>query len=431
MKGKQLLLLIVIGAILGAGAYLIYQKRQSDWQADTSTLGQKLFQEFPVNDVTSLDIQDPENQLDLVKEEGTWKVQQRYGYPANAQKIGDFLLQMWDMKGVQRVQASTPHLARLQLQKPSQGDTNSAGTLVTFESAEDNVLNSLLLGKTHMQQGGANQQSPFGGPSGSFPDGRYIQVNPHQESAQDNPEVWLISDPLSNISTDPASWLNKSFFKVQNLQSIRVEPSDGEAWTMTRSAKGESMKLEGLPQGMELNQSQTSNIGNALSSPSFNDVADPALEPEAMGLDNPLLATLTTFDGFEYTVRVGNKTEDEEYYLQVNVQAELPEERQAAEDETEEEKSAADAEFEEKQKELTAKLEEEQKYADWTYLVSRWSISPLLKKRSDLIKEPEPAEEEEEESDTTDSSDSEEEEDLPQLPGEFGTNPLDPQSSDP
>ena len=104
-------------------------------------------------------------------------------------------------------------------------------------------------------------------------------------------------------------------------------------------------------------------------------------------MDQPIVARLETFDGFTYTVKIGNKTNDDNYYLNASVAADLPKDRTAGKDEKPEDKEKLDKEFKEKVSKLEEKLKQEKAYAKWTYLVSKWTVDPLLKERKDLLLE--------------------------------------------
>ena len=156
---------------------------------------------------------------------------------------------------------------------------------------------------------------------------------------------------------------------------------------------------------------------NILSSPSFNDIASSDISDEDLGLDAPIKAMLTTFDGFNYEVHMGKANEDEEYPIRLQVSAAISAQRAPAEDEKEEDKERLDKEHADQVKALQDKLQAEQKFQGHTFMVSKWTVDALTKPRSDYIK----AIEEE----TEDGVD--EEQALPTLPGvnlDTLTNPL-------
>jgi hypothetical protein len=109
-------------------------------------------------------------------------------------------------------------------------------------------------------------------------------------------------------------------------------------------------------------------------------------KPEQTGFDKPTTVSIETFDGFNYTLKVGAKTNDN-YFLNMNVAANFPKERAPGKDEKPEDKAKLDKEFADKLKKLEEKLKEEKAFEPWTYLVASWTVDPVLKERSQLLVE--------------------------------------------
>jgi hypothetical protein len=260
------------------------------------------------------------------------------------------------------------------------GNGTNAATVVEFKDANDKSLQSLLLGKKHMRK--SNQPSPMGEDmegGGGWPDGRYVKVGKSDTVA-------VISDALQNAEPKPEQWLNKDFFKVDKVRVIAVTyPVATNSWKVTRDTESGEWKLADAKTGEQLDSTKTSGLANALSSPSFNDVSTGA-KPEQLGLDKPTVVTLDTFDNFSYTVKVGQKTNDN-YAIAMGVSAQLPKERTPGKDEKPDDKAKLDKEFKDNQKKLSDKLDQEKPYEKWVYLVSSWTLDPLLKERSQLLLE--------------------------------------------
>jgi hypothetical protein len=198
--------------------------------------------------------------------------------------------------------------------------------------------------------------------------------------------VAVISDPLSNIEPKPENWLNKDFFKVEKVKTVAVNfPEATNSWKLSRETEAGEWKLADAKPNEQLDSSKTSSVSNPLSSPSFTDV-DTSSKPEQLGLDKPTVVTLDTFDNFTYTLKVGQKTNDN-YPLLVGVAAQLPKERTPGKEEKPEDKDKLDKQFKEQQKKLEEKLAQEQAFQNWTYLVSSWTLEPLLKNRAQLLVE--------------------------------------------
>jgi len=385
MNRNQTTLLIFLLVIVGLAGLMIYNKRNDYSAAGNPALGKKLFGDFPVNDVGRLAIKSGTNELNLVKKDALWRVRERNDYPANYSQISEFLLKVRDLKIGQSEKVGPSQLGRFGL---TAGEGTNAATVVELKDQNDKTMQSLLLGKKHMRK--SNRPSPFGDDmeGGGWPDGRYVKAGA-------GGDVVLISDALANIEPKPDQWLNKDFFKVEKVRSIAVAfPAATNSWKVSRETETGEWKLADAKPEEKLDTGKTSSLSNPLSSPGFNDV-DTASKPEQLGLDKPTVVTLDTFDDFSYVLKVGTKT-NENYPLALTVAAQLQKERTPGKDEKAEDKDKLDKEFKEKQKKLEEKLTQEKNYEKWTYLVSSWTLEPLLKERSQLLveKKEEPKKEE-------------------------------------
>lgn len=376
MNRNQLTLILVVGAVVvGLGA-LLYQRDTSSWKSSGQSMGQKALGEFPINEIASISIKQQSGQLNLFKKGETWHVKERYDYPANFSEIGDSLKKLWELKVVQAVKVGPTQLGRLDLLPPDKG-TNS-GTLVELKDAGGKVIKSVLLGKKHVKRASA-EPSPFGG-GGDWPDGRYLLVG------DPGRDVAIVSDPLNNLEPKPETWIDKEFFKVEKLKSVAVnhtEPTN--SWKIHRETEGGELKLADAKSDEKFDATKASAAGNLFSYPSFTDVVSPEAKPETTGLNQPVLATIETFEGLSYQIKIGAKTPEENYHLNVVASGTIAGERTPGKDEKPEDKEKLDKEFKEKQEKLKEKLAKEKALAQWTFLVSKWNIDALLKNRSELM----------------------------------------------
>lgn len=373
MNRKQFAILLVLVVVLGAAGLFLSRREGDKWKSSEAS-GQKLLGDFKVNDVARIQIKQGTNELNLVKKEDGWKVRERNDYAANYGEISEALLKLKDLKIVQTEQVGPSQLPRLEL--TTEQGTNS-GTLVEFKDSADKTTKSLLLGKTQTRK--SAQPSQFGGEE-SFPIGRWVK-------AGDAKDVALISEPLANFEPKPENWLNKDFFKVERVRSIAVNFQNAtNSWKLQRETESADWKLSGIKTNEQLDAGKVSSVSNPLSSPTFNDVVVSISTPESIGLDKPTVAILETFDGFTYTVTIGKKSDDNNFFM-IEVDANFPKERPPGKDEKPEDKAKLDKEFQDKQTKLEDKLKQEKQFEKWTYLVSTWTVEPLLKERSQLLAE--------------------------------------------
>jgi hypothetical protein len=377
MNSKQLGILIVVLVLVGGAGLVLFKKQSAAWNANSPNVGKKLLGDFPLNDVASISISQGSNSVNLLKRNDEWRVDERAGYPADFSKIGGFLIKAADLKIVQSEQVGASQLPRLQLAPAGQG-TNSA-TVVEFKDAKDKPVKILLLGKKHMKK--SARPSPMGEGDEAWPDGRYVKVS-------DSPDVAVISDSLEDIEPKPEQWLDKSFFKIEKAKSIEVDfPVATNSWRLERASETNDWHLADAKPGEKLDPEKISAVTSPFSSPSFNDVLPAGqFRTETNGETR---IEISTFDHFDYFIKVGAKTNDD-YLLTVAVSAQIPKERVSDKNEKPADKTKLDKDFETGRQKLEDKLKSEQKFGNWIYLVSSWSVEPLLKDRAQLLAEKKP-----------------------------------------
>ena len=370
MNRKQLTLVIVLGVILGALGWVALKKKGADYTESTARMGDRVLPNFPLNDVSKFVVRQSSNQVTLTLQDAGWVVTDRGGYAANFGNIQEFLRKLWELKIAKPVAVGSSRLPMLSL-------TPATGTSVELQGKDGKVITTLLLGTQSTKEAGAN--SPFGG--GSFPNGRYVMVGTNLQS------IALVSESFGNIAPRAEDWLNKDFFKVEKHKSISVTTTNGtNNWKIARETESGEWKLADAKAAEKLDSGKVSSVNNALSYPSFNDVAA-GVKPENAGFDKGVTAVLESFDGFTYTAKTAPKPGGEDYYLQVTVSGNFPKERTPGKDEKPEDKTRLDKEFSDNLKKLEERLKNERKFGDWVYVVSKWTVDPLLKVRHELLEE--------------------------------------------
>jgi hypothetical protein len=370
MKGKQLALLLVAVVVLGA-AWLNLSKKSQETSASAGRSGSKVV-EFPLNEVARLSLKSATAELNLVKKDDVWTVQERAGYVANFDQISSLLRKLWELKTVQEIKVGESQLPKLELVEPGKGE--NAGTLVQFLAADGKELAGLIVGKKHLRksEGGAMD---FGGMSEGFPAGRYLK-------ATNGPAVSLVSDTLDEIDATPTRWILTDFVNVEGPKVVSV--SGANTWSISRESAAAEWQLQGAKPDEKLDTSKVAPFASILASSNVSDVlaVDTKVEPLTT-------ATVETFDGFKYVLQLG-KEEGDNLPVSVAVSATLSKERVVPAEEKPEDKAKADSDFAAKQTQLTEKLAKEKRFESRAFLVSRSRLDALLKERKALIAEPPP-----------------------------------------
>jgi len=367
MKGKHLALLLAAVIALGAAWFKLSNSKQNNWSAasrsDTKVL------DFPINEVSRVTIKNVASEISLVKKDDQWTVQERSNYPANFEQISSLLRKLWEIKPVQEIKIGASQLARLELIEPGKGD--NSGTLVQFIAADGKELAALLVGKKYMRK--TEGAMDFGSGSEGFPAGRYLKST-HSD------KVVLVSETLDEIDTAPTRWISTEFINVEGPKVVTL--AGANTWSLSRESATADWQLAEAKPEEKLDSTKTSRLGTLLSASTVFDV----LAPEAK-LEPIQTATVETFDGFRYVIKIG-KEEGDNVPLAFEVSANLPKERTAPPDEKPEDKTRLDAEFTAKQTQLSEKLTKEKNFESRSFLVNKNRVESLLKARKEWVVEP-------------------------------------------
>jgi hypothetical protein len=172
-------------------------------------------------------------------------------------------------------------------------------------------------------------------------DGRYV--------TDDSNNVVVISETFDNVTSKPADWLDKTFFKVSNLRSIAVTfPVATNSWKLTRASETNDWQLANARPGETLDSSKVDDVTGSFDSPTFNDVSTGATAP-----NNAVTVTIETFDGTNYVAKIWPSGDDNDS-MTISI-------------DTTKGKSAT-----------------ENQYGHWTYQIPSYTVESLLKPRSSL-----------------------------------------------
>jgi hypothetical protein len=370
MNRRQFLYLVIALIVLGgAGLALVWQD-VADYRASGAKIGAKLLPDFRIADVAEVRLQDAKHQATLARKEKAWVVQERNGYPASFQEISDLMIKLAELRVTQAEQVGAALWPRVELADP--GKEPGSGTRVEFKDGSGKVLASLVLGKKVLKKDPLN---PLPAAKDGVPAGRYVRV----ASAKD--AVVVVSDPLGKAEADPGKWLNKDFFKADRVKTLAVGP-EGAAphWKITRAEEWGQWRF--ATGGGDLNPGAAVAAANKLGSLSFNDIAVNAMADSS---EKPVVVVAETFDNLVYTVKLARREKSGDYLVRFTVAGEPPKQRVPEKDEKADQKERREKEFAEGLKRLEARIAAESALAQWTYVIARDEVEPLLRSRSDMV----------------------------------------------
>lgn len=380
MGNKALIRVLILFVVVGAIALII--KLTGPGKIETvqsSTDREKVFDNFALNDVAQIRIKKVDGELNLKKTPGGWAVAERENYPADAAAAVDLLRSVWDLKIVQSPEIGPSQYERLALVDPAKGSGESSATVVSFLDADGKEMESLWLGKLIERKSG--QPSPYGPSTTEV--GRYVKTG-----SEDS--VFLVSATFDKVQTEASDWLDEAFFGISKLKSIAIDSGNAEEdWKLAREEENGDFTLEGAKDDEELDNLKVSSMKNAFSSPRFEDVIVGAEATE--NAPGHTTFSIATFDGLNYTVKLSEKNDLNEFYLTYDVTGDFPEKREPQEEETDEETKQRDEEFAATLQVLKDKLAEQKKMAGKVYRVRSYVADALVKKREEILKTEEDA----------------------------------------
>jgi hypothetical protein len=334
MKQKTLL---ILGGVLVASAvtwYLVKQDRAETFSGKASEVGQILLSDIPYETAAAFSVADEKHTVEIAKKDGKWVIPNRDDFPANVTTVNDLTDNAFNLK-VQRVEkgVGASQYARLGLAaKGGEAKGEEVGKTISIKDASGKELGGLVVGKVQEVKSGADFD--FSQPQ---PRPQWIKVN-------NADAIYLTATGFSRLEAEPKNWLDKEkFFKVEKLKSITVAgPTPEESWKIFREKDGDTeLKLDAPAAGEEFDSAKASSQGSAFSFPSFDDIL-PEAEKAKAALDKPThTVTIETFEGLAYTIKVGAKVEPpkqdppkegeppptppEAYYISFNVSGALNE----------------------------------------------------------------------------------------------------------
>jgi hypothetical protein len=353
MNARVVGVLVVLLIALGGGALLVQRQQSSRVSGEPGTLGQPLLKGLQASQVTTIVIRQPKDAITVASKDGRWTIAERAGFPADVEKVREFVVKAIALKVGQSEPIGEKDRARLLL--------DAGGTSIEFLGADGKPLARLTAGKKYFKSEPENPEKANG-------DGRYVAL------PGDEKRVVVVSDPLVQASTRSADWISKAGFAAEKVKTMEVRFADGSGWKIERSGDNADWKLAGARGDEKLDVGRANAASYSLSLIELADVASADVKSEATGLDKPVVVTAATLDGLTYTLKVGklaggNQAGDSHYATVAVAGEPKPEGKDA----------------EERLKKINERLPREKALAAYTLLIPKSKLDDVLKKRADLL----------------------------------------------
>lgn len=388
MSKRQVIILWAIAVVLGITVTIVKVAQSEPNQNLTNrTAGETVIENFAPEEVAEITVSGVTNTVNLVKKNNQWVVSNRDDYPAKTSSVNDLIRTVEGLKVTRGIEAG-PSFA------PSFGmdldatNSNDRGITVTFKDSTSNEIATITIGKII-----ENERS-------SSPLGMNATVGRYVRNHADDSGFYAVSEMFPAVTYQPENWLDDDFISPEKIESVSLSMADSDQpeWTVTRESEDAEFKMENTETNEVLNATAASPLKNLFSYARFDDVVPSSEVANRTQIDGHRKATIKTFEGFTYHITLKPELGvDNRFLMTVKVDTpELPTERKIPEGETAKEAEERNKAFDERLASLKKKIEKSQRFENRVYQVNNNTVSPLLKKRSDLITKvevpkPEPA----------------------------------------
>jgi hypothetical protein len=370
MKVKTLAILLIVLAVLTGLVFVVFMQRSP--REGKRELGAPLLKNFPANDITSVTILDAGNEgVQLVQSGVRWVVKNRFGYPADFQKITELVRNLRDAKIGRSFEATKGVLERLHLKDPADNTApkEEKGTAIIFADAKGKTLVRVCLGEPMK-----------GGQGGIFPEGQYVLLG-------NGKTVYLVDKQFESFAKSPSEWLKKDLIDVKaaDVREVVCLDPDGKTtrFAFKRQAKGKDLEQVHPAPGKKIERTSLNRLAGALSGLRIEDVLDPTKGKASIGMKDSSRLEYRLFNGMVYDLYPGKKCKEAgSCYLKVGVRYENPgpTSESSGKDAHGKKKEDAGKQVEQKAESLNKKL------GRWIYKIPQWKHEALVTDLESLVK---------------------------------------------
>ena len=276
MKLRTLVTTVVILAVLSAIAYFV--QRPAPPPSKDPRVDQPLVDRATVEKAQQLRLSDQGKTVTLARQpDASWRVVSYYDFPADFQKLSQFIGNLTDAKPQRLVTSNPERLARLEFKD----------TKIELLDAAAKPTWSITLGK-YAETGG----------------GRFIRFDDEKKAYLVNLSVWL--DP------EPKNWADAQLLKLNadDIAKIVIPFDEGGPITVSRAKKSEPWTADKTPADQKLRDGKISSFLSSIDTLRFTDTTDLTDPKLAAAKPHTRTFELGTFNGKTYTVAFSRQPEE-------------------------------------------------------------------------------------------------------------------------
>ena len=248
MKFKTVLWLLMVLCLLSG--IVFYVSFDHTPKKASQTLGEKLFDSIPLENVSKITITSSQAVTHLIKENSLWVIENRFNYLADFSLITNLVSRLKQAKISRSFKASEDAVIRLGLTmpNPNSGKNDVEGVGIEIQDVQNKVILHVILGTTREKAIGAGE-------------GNYVMF-PKGEM------IFLVDQHFDDVGKTSQDWMKENIIDVEKeeIQKISCYDANGNSiYTLRRPEKGQWPVFEGMMPESPLNPSKIDDILTPLS----------------------------------------------------------------------------------------------------------------------------------------------------------------------
>ncbi len=215
MNAKTTLILLLI-ALLGLGGIFAYQKYQSLKASSERKLGDIIYKDYPVNDITKVTLKNNASEVTIEKEGNFWVVKDGGNFRAKYSTLANLLSEIYALKAGQVINVRRSGYQKMSVADPDEVTTNAGLRVETF-LPDGKKASSFILGRTKMHSGDDDMTARAYSMDALFV-GQYLRLT-------DEEKPMLVRN-IFRVNADPKEWRDPFVLLLKKNEIARITGQD-------------------------------------------------------------------------------------------------------------------------------------------------------------------------------------------------------------
>ncbi|MBR6463351.1 DUF4340 domain-containing protein [bacterium] len=230
MNAKTTLILLLI-ALLGLGGIFAYKEYQKFSARSERKLGDTIYKDYPVNDITKVTLKNNNSEVTIEKEGSFWVVKDGSNFRAKYSVLANLLAEIYEMKAGQVINVRKSGYQKMSVADPDEVTTNAGCRVETF-LPDGKKASSFILGRTKtksMEDGVTAGSFSFE----SFFVGQYVRLT-------DEEKPMLVRN-IFRVTADPKEWRDPFILELKKDEIFRIT---GQDYLLVNGGEGGELLLD-------------------------------------------------------------------------------------------------------------------------------------------------------------------------------------------